>query len=119
MRYPFRTMSSPTDDDPREYVLAQDDGTIVADCGVVSDQDWQKDGESFARIACHSLNALIEALAWYYADVYDGPDCHVPEWVSYSVEALGDYLRPNGDARARWDAAMRLIDETQTDGLIW
>lgn len=63
-------------------------------------------------------DALLEALAWYYDDIYDGaPESRTPEWVTMAREAVADALLGSDvrNARTRHEAVEAAIDAWRAD----
>ena len=50
---------------------------------------------------------LLEALAWYYDQVFDGTEKEY--WVSEAEEVVGEILKPGRDARTKSEAVEALI----------
>ena len=119
-RLPWQTGPEPHGESEAEYIVLDADGEAVADCGILTGEPrWEQAGAVRAEFVVHSVNALVEALAWYYDDIYDGPDCRVPQWVAESVDALGDFLAPHGTLIEKFEEAHWLINRTRKEGLVW
>ena len=62
-----------------------------------------------------SHEGLLGALAWYYDEVYDGPETQIPDWVREGRETMGELLAPERGLREREEALEKAIEHRQDE----